>query len=500
MPSDIDTLIAALHPHVAQGYCGNFLRAGRSLRPIGANGILHDVVDSFDILFGFHPGCDAAAVTIQTAQPGTISLFVCPSPIVPQDFEADVKQWVDQFIAVHKGSAGEADGNGNLEGKPSPSMRKFILDTYRLCYQSMRQRKMGPEFGIWKILSRKIAERTLASKSEPAKLQELPSASELRQLAELAKSFAETISARERLDEDEDILRFHQLCLALYKALSGGWVKELTAYPLHDLILAHLCLPHALSTLLSESAAQPEVLLALHTSRWSITVLDPSRGARRFSSTVTAAHMAERFGKVNVRSIDWEEAMEAYRGVVVRSGDFGKGLEWDASTSLLTSPGAVTAHPETTLIQHLVGNGGVNLKGDERYVACSRLPCYASVRYVDAVNKVHVVKPGPTFTIRTTNPDWCRLDVAEPWILPEGTDEAVVAGLREAMLWDLDGLLYRWRNDAFRKREDESDDNDDGDGGDHDDNEVDDEEDEDEDEKSDNENGEMDDDTEEPDD
>ena len=135
--------------------------------------------------------------------------------------------------------------------------------------------------------------------------------------------------------------------------------------------------------------------------------------------------------------------MKAYCKVVLNTKYYGKGLEWDAENNVLSTPGVVTAHPEITLIQFLLENGCVEV---EAYIACSRLPCYASVRYVEAVNKV--VKP--TFTLRTTNPDWCRLDVAEPWILPQETAQAVVSKLKEEMLRDLACVLHQWRHRPFQ--------------------------------------------------
>ncbi|KAM5537725.1 hypothetical protein V8D89_008612 [Ganoderma adspersum] len=141
--------------------------------------------------------------------------------------------------------------------------------------------------------------------------------------------------------------------------------------------------------------------------------------------------------------------------------DYGKGLEWDATKSLLSTPGVVTAHPETALIQFLLENLGA--APGEAYIACSRVPCYASVRYVDAVNRTG---KGPTFTVSTANPDWCRLDVAEPWILPEGASRAVVATLRELMLRDLGVLLYYRRHNPFKEDSEEYDE----DGGDDDEN------------------------------
>ena len=215
--TDIDTLIASLHPHVAQRYCGNVLRAGRSLRPSITNAALQDVADSFAILFGFHRGCDAAAVTIQTEESKTTSLFVCPSPIVPRDFEDNVKHWVDQFSAIRKGFT---DGSPrSSSGEPSASMRtQFILTTYRLCYHGMRRHTMGDEFWIWKTLYTDERKKTV----------EEPLASELQQLAKLAESFSEFISSRETLGEgeDEDTLRFHELCVALYRTLNIERVKK----------------------------------------------------------------------------------------------------------------------------------------------------------------------------------------------------------------------------------------------------------------------------------
>ena len=128
MPShtDIDTLIASLHPHVAQSFCDGELRAGRSLQPSTTNATLHNVADSFATLFGHHPGCDAAAITIQTTQ-SEVALFVCPSPIVPHDFEHDVKHWVDEFIAIRKGSTGGSVQGS--DGEASPSVKAFVLDT-----------------------------------------------------------------------------------------------------------------------------------------------------------------------------------------------------------------------------------------------------------------------------------------------------------------------------------------------------------------------------------
>lgn len=84
----------------------------------------------------------------------------------------------------------------------------------------MREHVMGHDFGIWNWVSRDPKERT------PPLLVDEPLAQKLRQLADLALSFAESISSRETLDGDEDTLRFHELSLALYDALNDDDMTE----------------------------------------------------------------------------------------------------------------------------------------------------------------------------------------------------------------------------------------------------------------------------------
>ena len=71
--ADIDTLIAALHPHLFIHWARDGLFPPEYLRPHKNTVSVRNITQAFTTLFGYHPGCDAAAVTIQTAQRSNIT-------------------------------------------------------------------------------------------------------------------------------------------------------------------------------------------------------------------------------------------------------------------------------------------------------------------------------------------------------------------------------------------------------------------------------------------
>ena len=209
-----------------------------------------------------------------------------------------------------------------------------------------------------------------------------------------------------------------------------------------DSLLQYLRLPIALSTLLALSR-NPKLAFD---DQCSVIVLDPSLGSRPFSATMTETHLAESFG--DVLSVEWKSVVKAFdrsRATTSTAKPYskGRGLEWNEQERLPSSSLGcpVIVHPEFMLIQHVLDNsltgGGGEAKG---YIACSEVPCYASVRYAGAMNRA--LQTG--FTMHTDHRDWCKLDSVAPWVLPESTPRDVVDALKEELLQDLDYLVDQW--------------------------------------------------------
>ncbi len=147
--TDIDTLIGALHPHILthQADHGISPPGWHDLRPSKDIGEVRNLTQAFATLFSHHPGCDAAAVTVQTPQllKGP-SFCISLSPSIPDGFDRNAKEWLAEFTALRKASAG-GTRNGDTF---SLAEKSFILHTYRVCHPAMRQRVMSQGFGDWK--------------------------------------------------------------------------------------------------------------------------------------------------------------------------------------------------------------------------------------------------------------------------------------------------------------------------------------------------------------
>ena len=295
-----------------------------------------------------------------------------------------------------------------------------MLYTYHLCYPAVRQRAITLGLNVWDIFiqATKPNPRIKTRKpidEEERRLREVL-ADDLHHLSELVQAFVESIS-RESFGEDEDVLRFHELCLSIRNLMKGVELEKfldeyickpiifvfevsgpaLDSSPPIDLrgvnkILELLRLPIAMSTLLALSR-NPKLHLE---DRCSVIVLEPSLGSRPFNAPVAEMHFAERFR--DEPGMYWKDVVRAFDRSVEDTKAYRKGLQWDAQEKALSSPGPVIAHPEVTLIQYLLENS----EGKTRaYIACSEVPCYASVLYAGAVNKALEAR----FTIRTDHPD-----------------------------------------------------------------------------------------------
>ncbi|PIL26763.1 hypothetical protein GSI_11178 [Ganoderma sinense ZZ0214-1] len=447
--ADIDALIAALLSYVFQSFYNDGLHADTSLEPAGNHTPSLSLLDSFAVLLAHHPGCDAVAATAQTHQPGQTSIYICPSPSIPPGFHDNVKQWVSLFSAMRKnfteGVQPERDGD---ESAFSESEKRFILFSLRLCYPTMRHRAMRRGLRAWNrlieepepepVADSELDEWERESMEEEGRLRaEL--ADDLRHLSELAQSFVECVS-RESLGDDGDVLRFYALCVSIRDAMQGPVLEFLNEYVYlawgTDMVLKHLRVPLAVSSLIALSRAPK-----LHfDDQCSIVVLDPSLGSRPFSATMSEEHLAARFGEMYGL---WEDVMCQFNKLAVVKGT-GKpecrgDLQWNAQERVLSSPAGRPAiiHPEVMLIQHLVDHNEGEKKG---YIACSEVPCYASVRYAGAVNTA--LEAG--FTMRTDDPNWCRLESVAPWVMPDAAGQEVVDVMKEALLQDLDVLVQEW--------------------------------------------------------
>ncbi|KAI1787786.1 hypothetical protein LXA43DRAFT_682139 [Ganoderma leucocontextum] len=439
--SDIDTLIASLHPHVSMHLFNDKLHPPVSLQPSKNTADFRNLVQAFATLFSFHSGCDAAAVTAERApQSGNTSLSICPSPSTPPGFEGNVKEWLVQFMDLRKEY--KVTGGARHGDVFSPLEKSFILYTYKVCYPAMHQRTIDQGFGDWEVFVETPEAVADEAPPKPRKEEELlrkEYAKELRTFSELVKDFVHCMS-RKSLGDDNHVLQFHQSCMSIRDMMSnGGFVAFLNEYIYCDDVdptLTYFGLPLALSILLTLS--QNSKLQALD-DQWSFNILDPSKGARQFSTVMTKTGLAERFGKVS--GIKWEHVVRVFmEKSAARPKGYGMGYEWTADKNMLSTEGRVPVHPEITLIQDLLENG--DRKG-EAYIACSRMPCYASVMYAGAVNQT-LEPDGARFTMRADSPEWCQLYNAEPWILPEATQPDVMERMKEFLLRDLGNLMYLW--------------------------------------------------------
>ena len=280
---------------------------------------------------------------------------------------------------------------------------------------------------------------------------------ELRAFSDLVLRFAECVSC-DSLGSDQDVLRFHELCMAIKGMRSDpGFLGYLNEYIRKYLArftpacaepcslidcaviapgLAYFNLPLAVSDIISLSRDTKVCLDGLR--EW--VILDASKGARRFSTVMTEASLAERF-REGEHCIRWKAVMAAFkRNWEVGLRGYGVRYQWDAEKNIFSTAGPVPLHPEIALIQYLLGRGD---RGAKTHIACSRTPCYASGVYAVAVNK----SLGTRFTMDVDEPEWCQLDEVEPWVLPEDAPEGVVARMREHLLGDLNMLAVRWEEE-----------------------------------------------------
>ncbi|PIL29541.1 hypothetical protein GSI_08349 [Ganoderma sinense ZZ0214-1] len=206
--------------------------------------------------------------------------------------------------------------------------------------------------------------------------------------------------------------------------------------------LAYFHLPLAVSTIIALCRDRKISLDDL--KGW--VLLGPLKGARRFSAVIEETYLAEHFGKE--RGIRWKAVVEAFnRRWAVGPMGYDMGYQLDAGTNMMSTARPVVVHPEITLIQYLLdseGSDNPNLKGVKAHIACSRTPCCATGAYAVAVNQTF----GTRFTMDVDDPDWCRLDDVEPWILPDNAPEGVVAKMKESLLEDLGWLIVQWAQDT----------------------------------------------------
>ena len=458
--TDIDTLIAALHPHVVMSQFNYCLNPPPSLQPSEHGEEFRSLARAFATLSRFHPGCNAAAVALRAPQPGprNTSFYVCPSPSTPPEFEKNLENWIAHFNAMRA----EPDSTRNMDRDSpcSPCEERFILYTYEVCYQSMYQQVAEHGFGDWNsILNRQTpvpGEIIWTPAEEEVRLTQ-QYADELRAFSDLVQRFAKCVS-HDSLGGDEDVLQFHKLCMAIKDMRSNpGFLRYLDEYIRKYLArftpayaepcstidcavivpgVAYFNLPLAVSDIIALSRNAKMYLDSVKT--W--VILDSSKGARRFSAVMTEASLAERF-REGEHCIRWKAIMAAFkRNWEVGLRGYGVRYQWDAEKNIFSTAGPVPLHPEIALIQYLLESGD---RGAKTHIACSRTPCYATGVYAVAVNK----SLGTRFTMDVDDPEWCQLDEVEPWILPEDASEGVVARMKEHLLRDLDMLAVRWEEE-----------------------------------------------------
>ena len=214
-PADIDTLIAALHPHVRQYLFEDELYPDISLQPAKKRTISLKLLDSFAVLLGHHPGCSSVAVTAQTHQPGRTSIYICPSPSIPDGLHGNVREWLALFSALCKEYAHGVPHDDTFSG--SEMGKRFVLYTHRLCYPAMRHRVTKMGLDEWEPLI-KLPEPVLEPTEEEEQLREEQLreelADDLRHLSELAQTFVQ-VASRKTLEDDEDVLRLYALCITI---------------------------------------------------------------------------------------------------------------------------------------------------------------------------------------------------------------------------------------------------------------------------------------------
>ncbi len=232
--TDIDTLIAALHPHVVMGLFNDDINPPSSLEPSKGMADFLDLAQAFATLFGFHPGCDTAAVAAQPSQPGNTSFSICLSPSIPREFENNLEKWLAQFSALRRESKSMADLDAQRGDAFFPLERHFILHTYKVCYPAMHRQTSRHGFCDWNTFIKNpkgvASMATCRNPTEEEKQRTQQYADDLRAFSELVRSFADCVS-RDSLGKDEDVLRFHDLCMTIRdKMANDGFMDYLNRY------------------------------------------------------------------------------------------------------------------------------------------------------------------------------------------------------------------------------------------------------------------------------
>ncbi len=244
--SDVDLLIATLHPHVLMGLFNSILLPPPSLKPsdLGPTEV-RQLVQVFATLFSFYPGCDAAAVTAKARRSGDTSLYICLSPSTPNGFDKHVYQWLTQFMAIRQ----ESKSSGGVQQPRqtlSQSEKCFILDVYCQCYPAMRARSIAQALGDWNIFidAPKPATDILAPKpTEEEERLRREYKDPLQQLSQHVHTYVSIISC-ETIPQDGDMLKFHELCLAIRDIMkSDGFSDFLQQYVCKycDVFTSELC-------------------------------------------------------------------------------------------------------------------------------------------------------------------------------------------------------------------------------------------------------------------
>ena len=237
----IDTLIAVLHPHVVMSAFNHELFPPKSLQSSKDVNNFRDLSQAFATLFSFHPACDTAAVAACTPQAGNTSLSICLSPSTPREFETNVEKWLTSFTTLRRES--DSTGDEQRDGAFSPLERRFIVETYKLCYPAMYQEIVAHGLGDWAVFENERNAGTHAARlkltNEEEQLRE-GYAGELRVFSELVRTFANRVD-RDSLGKDEEVLQFHELCMKIREKMSDeGFMAYLNGYICKSLALSPL--------------------------------------------------------------------------------------------------------------------------------------------------------------------------------------------------------------------------------------------------------------------
>ena len=230
MTSDaaMDSLLAALYPHIAEYLWGNSITASRSLEPSEGPtaATIHDVVDSFTTLFGLFPKCGTVSLAAQTSSPNNVTLYICPSPPIPDEFDVNVRRCFAQFMEMRRA---DSASNASYDGTLSLSAQRFVVDTYTMCYPAMYQCAIKTH-RTWQFLIQPPEPENAEEQQRREEVSE-----NLARLSMLLKSFVESVKhfeGKRKLGDDE-ILQSHSLCLDI--------CDEMRKSPLNEYINEYLC-------------------------------------------------------------------------------------------------------------------------------------------------------------------------------------------------------------------------------------------------------------------